>query len=168
MQAQTITQKPGPLQTIMSANPLIYISGPMTGLPEMNAALFTEAEAMLTRLGAQPKNPHKIVDFSTLKPGATDVEVWNFCMKQDLKVMYDCGGLVMLPNWAQSIGATWEFLNAKTLKMPVFELSKPDFSQESPEFNVVNLTEIEYVELFYKVTQKIKEHDSYIIKELNS
>lgn len=157
------------LQALKNTNRRIYISGPMTGIHELNAPLFRLAENIIKDMGFDPINPHKVVDIEALKACKTPADEWALCMKQDIKALMDCGGAIMLPNWNKSTGATWEFLNCKTLKIPVFTPFNPKFFEEhplhNPVFELLNLTEPEYMELFFNITKKIKENESLILTE---
>lgn len=152
----TTHQQPNPIHTpnlaylthLRETNPRFYISGPISGHADLNAPAFEKEEANLKAHGIVPINPLKVVDLSVLRPMTPDEE-WAYCMKADLKEMYTCGALVMLNNWRKSIGASWEFLNAKVLGIPTLTL---DYEPEV-------LTKAEYVDLFFNVMSKIKRAD---------
>lgn len=161
----TATKSLTPFDILKAENPTVYISGPVTGLPEWNAPAFAAAEAMLLDMKLTPVNPHKIVDWSGLEKDAGPLEEWAFAMKQDLKGLMGCNAVIMLPDWGNSIGAIWEFLNAKTLKMPVFQYLKPENIFTAPSFELITLTNAEYVELFFKITDKVRANDMFIINK---
>lgn len=144
---------------LKAINPRFYISGPISGYPDLNAPAFERAEELLKGLGIVPINPLKVVDLSMFKTPMSPEDEWAYCMKADLKEMYGCGAVVLLDNWKKSPGASWEYLNAKTLKIPALNLSTL-----GPE----NLTEVDLVELFYKITKKINRNDELLIKEIFS
>ena len=91
----------------------IYISGPITGMPDGNAKAFDEAEGFLTSLGHKAINPRYLN-----QPG----ESWHDCMKRDLSVMLACDELAVLPGWENSKGAALEVEIAHRLLMPVREV----------------------------------------------
>lgn len=139
------------LKQIQKNNPKVYISGPITRLPNLNKEAFEEAEWALRALYLMPVNPLKVADVS--KFTGTDDQLWQYCMKADLRAMIGCGALYMLEGWKNSRGAITEFLTAKTLGIPIMNKS----------FEIENLTEAEYVELFYTLTTTIKTNDLAII-----
>lgn len=84
---------------------MIYISGKITGLDQMEARkMFTEAEMFLKN--SHPKeiiiNPFHINE--DLIPNGTYAEY----MKNDIKYLIDCHTACFLPNWKLSAGAQLE------------------------------------------------------------
>lgn len=85
----------------------IYISGPMTGLPDNNFPAFDEAAAALRACGYEVVNPAEI------DPGVS-VDVvgkaafWQACMRADIRALCDCDALALLPGWQDSDGAHLE------------------------------------------------------------
>jgi len=142
------------INKIQSDNQRAYISGPISGYEDLNAPAFDKAEEDLKTLDFIPVNPLKIVDLSKLEKPLTQQEEWAYCMRLDIAELTKCGCLYMLPNWKQSKGAIWEFLNAKILQIPVL----------NQDFELINLTEEEYKILFYSITNFIRVNDS-LIKE---
>lgn len=78
----------------------VYISGPMTGLPDLNFPAFFAAAAQLRARGLEPVNPAEI------NPGGTTD--WHACMRADIKALCDCDALALLPGWTNSKGAHLE------------------------------------------------------------
>ena len=79
----------------------IYISGPMTGRPNLNKPAFFAAASGLRAAGHHPVNP---VDVCA-QIGATE---WTDCMRADIKALCDCDGIALLPGWEMSQGAQLE------------------------------------------------------------
>lgn len=89
----------------------LYISGPMTGLPELNFPAFHAAAAELRALGFEVVNP------AELNPdGATP---WAQCMRNDIKALCDCDVLALMRGWEQSKGAHLELHLAHRLEIGV-------------------------------------------------
>ena len=94
----------------------IYISGPISGLPDGNRPAFAEMATTLRSKGWEVVNPHDLF--------AADVEEsWEGYMRKDLAALLTCTHLVMLPGWEQSRGAQLEKLVAdavgiRTLVLP--------------------------------------------------
>ena len=98
----------------MTRPTLIYISGPMTGLPELNFPAFHRAEALLRAEGWQTVNP------ATLNPDPA--ASWEECMRTDIRAICDCTHMAMLPGWERSRGARLERSLARRLGLHVAEL----------------------------------------------
>lgn len=87
----------------------IYISGPITGVPDYRRA-FYNAEHRLQDLGHQVQNPAR-------HPfGLTRVDY----MRLDLAQLMTCQAVVMLPGWADSGGACIEHALAEYLGLQIF------------------------------------------------
>jgi len=88
----------------------VYISGPMTGLPELNHPAFQRAAALLRGLGYQAVNP------AELGVGSAD---WHECMRRDIRALCDCDALALLPGWERSQGAHIELHLAHRLQIDI-------------------------------------------------
>lgn len=89
----------------------IYISGPMTGMPENNFPAFHAAAAMLRGQGHDVRNPAEVGE----EPGKT----WEDYMRKDLRLLCDCDAIFLLPRWERSKGAHLELHIAHRLGMEV-------------------------------------------------
>lgn len=90
----------------------LYISGPMSGLPDYNHPAFNEAARLLRAAGYQVTNPAE----KALPITAT----WLQHMRADIRAMMDCDGLAILPGWQNSRGANAEINLAHSLGLDVF------------------------------------------------
>lgn len=101
----------------------VYVSGPMTGQPDLNRPLFARAADRWRRQGFDVVNPHEI-DFpsvwATLRPGSVFRGRWRDFMLVDLAVLLTCRAIVMLPGWQQSPGARLEYATAQALGLVIF------------------------------------------------
>lgn len=79
----------------------VYISGPMTGLPDHNKTEFARAERYWSDLGYQVVNPLQN-DYIYDKEGYIAV------LAQDIKDMLACDIVAVLPDWQNSKGAVQE------------------------------------------------------------
>jgi hypothetical protein len=77
----------------------IYLSGPMTGLPDENRPAFNAEAARLRALGYQVENP------AELNPPGTPRHI---CMRVDIQALLGCDTIALLPGWTDSAGATVE------------------------------------------------------------
>ena len=93
----------------------VYISGPMTGLPDLNFPAFHAAAAQLRAQGLEVVNPAEI--------SAAHPDQWESCMRADIKALCDCDALVMLPGWQRSKGAHIEINLAHRLGLELMALS---------------------------------------------
>ena len=91
-----------------------YLSGPMTGVPEFNYPYFRYVAAALRKLGYSVVNP------AELTAGSTDRIA---CLRQDIKALCDCSGLILLPGWEGSVGAHLELHLAHRLELRIHTLS---------------------------------------------
>ena len=94
----------------------IYLSGPMTGLPELNFPAFNAAARLLRREGFEVVNPAEINPDAALD--------WHSCMRADIKALCDCDLLALLPGWEASSGAHLELHVAHRLGLHVTTLDK--------------------------------------------
>ena len=91
----------------------LYLSGPMTGHPELNFPAFHAEASRLRALGYEVANPAEI----NPDPRAT----WHACMRADLKALLDCDALVLLLGWEQSAGAHLEMHVAHRVGMEILQ-----------------------------------------------
>lgn len=89
----------------------IYISGPVTGIPDLNAPAFNSEAAWYRALGHEVVNPIDV----KLGQDAT----WLDYMRADIKLMMDCDRIHMLPGWQASRGAVVEYNLAVALGLEV-------------------------------------------------
>lgn len=93
----------------------IYLSGPMTGLPGLNAEAFDAHETTLRDLGHEVVNPAKLNE-----PGTP----WQLCMRVDLAVMLGCEIVATLEGWDKSRGAQLEVSTARYVGIPIINVSE--------------------------------------------
>lgn len=84
----------------MTTKKRLYLSGPMSGLPEHNFPAFHAAAADLRAHGYDVVNPAEV---NSTNPGD-----WSACMRADIKALCDCDGLALMPGWENSKGAHLE------------------------------------------------------------
>lgn len=113
----------------------IYLSGPISGYPELNRPSFDAVEERLLAEGFNVFNPQTLPD-----PDEVDVQFWAHigCLKESIWQYYMklciaeiplCDEMRMLPRWQNSKGAVLEHHIAKALGMkisyePVVEVPK--------------------------------------------
>lgn len=90
----------------------IYISGPMTGKPDLNFPAFNAEAARLRNLGFRVVNPAEV----QMPPETT----WAGFMRVDIAAMLNsCDTVVVLPGWNRSKGAQLEVYLARQLGLRV-------------------------------------------------
>ena len=90
----------------------LYLAGPMTGMPEHNYPAFREAARQLRGLGLWIINPADLNEAS--RP-------WDECMRDNLvELGLRADGLVLLPGWQNSRGATLEVEIARRMGWPIY------------------------------------------------
>lgn len=92
----------------------VYISGPMTGLPDYNRPAFNAAAAKLRALGYEVVSPAEQPERPT----------WEEYMRHDIRLMMDCRSIVLLPGWESSKGARTEFSIAESLRFYIARLEE--------------------------------------------
>lgn len=90
----------------------IYLSGPMTGLPDLNFPAFNAAAARLRALGYLVANPAEINPDKSAD--------WHECLRADIKALCDCDAIALLDGWETSPGAHLELHIAHRLGLGVF------------------------------------------------
>lgn len=89
----------------------VYISGPITGMKNLNRDSFEKAEELLKGTpGVYPVNPSNI---------DSKDKSWKGYMKADITELIKCDYIAMLPGWWHSKGAIVELLIAKILGIKI-------------------------------------------------
>lgn len=98
----------------------IYISGPMSGMPEHNFPTFNAEATRLRGLGYDVVNP------AELNPEPS--KSWHDCMRTDLIELLSCDTIALLPGWQKSQGAHLEMHVAHRVGIDIVEsagITKP-------------------------------------------
>jgi thioesterase domain-containing protein len=93
---------------------IVYLSGPMTGLPDLNFPAFHQAAARLRASGYTVINP---AEMDEAEAGVQ--REWHEYLRRDIRVLVDCTHIAMLPGWEKSKGARLERHIAQELGMGV-------------------------------------------------
>lgn len=91
----------------------IYLSGPMSNMPDFNFPAFNAEADRLRALGYDVVNP---VD---INPDTTTP--YNECLRNDLKALLDCDTIAMLEGWMNSNGAHLEMNVAHRVGINIVE-----------------------------------------------
>lgn len=95
---------------------IVYISGPITDIPDGNRPAFAMAELRLIEQGHYPINPHNLCDDLEIK-----CETWLDFMRVDLAAMMRAEAVLALPGWQKSREASIECRLAQDLGISVIE-----------------------------------------------
>lgn len=102
----------------------LYVSGPMTGYPDLNYPLFELAAGELRKAGFEVFNPAE----------NEEQDSWEAYLRIDLAMVLAADGVAVLPNWQESRGARLEVDVAHALHIPVLPvarwLDQPPASQQ--------------------------------------
>lgn len=111
----TVIEAAQPIAAHAPAAPLrVYLSGPMSGLPEHNRPAFHAAAAALRALGYDVVNPSEINPPSNA--------TWEQCLRKDVAALTTCDAVALLPGWEASSGAHVEVHLAHRLGLWVVAL----------------------------------------------
>lgn len=89
----------------------VFLSGPMTGLPDFNRGAFFEAAGTLFDHG------HIVLNPAVFPDGLEHGDYMKICLP-----MIDAAeAVIMLPGWEKSKGANMEYQYAQIKRLPVFE-----------------------------------------------
>lgn len=100
----------------------VYISGPITGMPDLNRPAFEEMKKRLTEAGYLAISPFDVSMVS-------DKKNWQDYMRADIEAMMGCDAVLMLPGWEKSTGACIEFDLVQKLGIPAV-MGIADLKQE--------------------------------------
>lgn len=104
----------------------IYLSGPMTGLPESNYPAFNAEAERLRALGYRVENP--------AENPAPHCGSWAGYMRYAIAQMMTCDVVAHLPGWMESRGAALEHFVARKLDIecvPVSVIAAP-YEEQNP------------------------------------
>jgi len=90
----------------------IYLSGPMTGIPENNFPAFNHWASKLRADGYEVVRPAEIQEEAT----------WELCLRADVRELCTCAAIALMPGWESSKGANLELHIAHRLGMRVMHL----------------------------------------------
>jgi hypothetical protein len=101
----------------------IYVSGPMSGHPDLNVPAFEEATERLRALGRTVISPHEFIQNQGEHAELTGPEARARFLRYDVVQVAQVRKLAMLDGWEQSVGANIELAVARMLGIPAVEYS---------------------------------------------
>jgi nucleoside 2-deoxyribosyltransferase len=101
----------------------IYLSGPITGMPDQNKHAFREAQLFYENLGFEVDNPHEIgaalLAIDITEQGTIPAE--KDYMASDIMFLSKCNLMAVLPGFERSLGASFEIAFASAYGIPIVE-----------------------------------------------
>ncbi len=94
----------------------LYLSGPMTGLKDLNRPAFKKSAALLRRRGFRVVNPPEL-------DGAEPRPSWEGCLERDIRHLTTCDAIATLVGHKKSRGARLEIYIGKALSYPVHSVA---------------------------------------------
>lgn len=111
--------------------PAIYVSGPMSGLLNLNMEAFNDAEDRLRKAGwADIRNPARLAvnEYENLPR--------SLYLRSDLRQLLDCQAILLLRGWEKSKGARLEALIADEVGIRrIYEIKKDKTSDHTKRVN---------------------------------
>lgn len=98
----------------ISRNAVLYLAGPMTGVPDSNYPAFFEAAERLRCAGFTVLNP---ADAERLNPTPGIPQSWEWYMRHGLRTLLEADGIALLPGWTESRGTKLEVTVGEALGM---------------------------------------------------
>lgn len=92
--------------------PVIYVSGRITGVPDLNKPKFAEATKRLRAMGYIVRNPHEFC--ADVPPDSDCHHYMRICIAELMK----CEMVLFLDDWFESKGATIERRIASDMEIP--------------------------------------------------
>ena len=100
--------------TSINRRPVIYVAGPMTGLPGLNWKRFFEIESQLIEEGWDVINPARLDKEAGIDPdGEMGCYDYEECARRDVEALLLCDAIYLMHDWQFSKGACWERALAK-------------------------------------------------------
>jgi len=106
----------------------VYISGPISGIEGGNTEAFRVAYLELVEAGHYPVSP---IDIGwELKREKGHEPTWTEYMREDIKALMDCDGILMLDGWNRSKGSRVEKELAEELEIKQITLEREQNGNE--------------------------------------
>lgn len=91
----------------------IYISGPMTGIPDLNKEAIMKAALFYKEKGLDVITPFDGINLARYLKGENIKNGYTESLSCDIMLLSGCDAIAMLPGWTQSYGCIAEFMFVK-------------------------------------------------------
>ena len=110
-------------KTIQKKKQIVYIAGPMTGIPHLNRGAFDEAERILKCNGYHPINPVRFTEAVGYDFESTEIpeRIVEAIKRMEIESIYACDAIYLLKGWENSVGARYELMKALSLSLRIME-----------------------------------------------
>ena len=98
------------IKNLLHWKPRAYLSGPMSGIDNMNAPAFNLYARQLRNQG-----------FKVFNPADDITNDWTESMKLDIRALTEADVVYVMPGWLKSKGATIECFIAQALSIPILD-----------------------------------------------
>lgn len=105
----------------------VYVSGPMSGIENLNYPLFYHIDKRLVAGGYRVLNPA-----DNRVENKTGDELYQEFMRLALKQLLESDSMVLLPGWQNSKGAVMEKTVADMIGINTFELTEIEAAMDTP------------------------------------
>ncbi len=119
----------------------LYLSGPMTGIPNYNHELFDRVAAEFRHVGFDVCSPAEFFD------GDITRERHEY-MREAFKYLLEADTVVILPGWEGSKGARLEIMVAQELGLNLVEYVEPDDREPDAQMYTASFTPVDDEENF--------------------
>lgn len=109
---------------------IVYIAGPMKGIPSHNFPMFDRAKEVLLEMGhtvVSPADLNRSHGYSENDTAFINGDIgpaeYAKLFKFDLQEILGCEAMVMLPGWINSKGASLEYAIARMIGQPVYRIN---------------------------------------------
>lgn len=111
------------MKKTLKKKPIVYIAGPMTGIPHLNRKAFDEAESMLRCNGYHPINPVRFTEAVGYDFESTEIpeRIVEAIKRMEIDSIYACDAIYLLKGWENSVGARDELMKALSLSLRIMK-----------------------------------------------
>jgi hypothetical protein len=114
-----VTRNEDIIESVEHGMDKMYLSGPMTGLPNYNHELFHRVAAEFRQVGFSVCSPAEFFDGDITKERKE-------YMREAIKYLLEADTIVLLPGWEESKGARLEATIATELDLSIMEYIEPE------------------------------------------
>ena len=116
----------------------LYISGPMSGVKDLNLPAFAQVAKALRSHGHEAVSPGEFLQNTNADHGWTGPAARAQYLRKDVHELANCSAIYLMDGWQRSVGANIELHIARLLMLEVYShYSWPDKSNAWPNMMMV-------------------------------